>query len=114
MKNDFDFFKTSMPESRRADFYLGCLDGSVFIDFSLSNDNLIGLCRISFDGYGCCDLISPPNYLNLELSNQFIDEILKAELNQDKLAAIVKEIIKINRKYIWEDALKEYHLIDEN
>jgi hypothetical protein len=54
MNSDFDFFRTSMPESRKADFYLGCLGGSVFIDFNLANENLISLCRISFDGYGCC------------------------------------------------------------
>lgn len=25
--DNFDFFKTSMPKTRKADFYLGCLDG---------------------------------------------------------------------------------------
>ena len=34
MKIDFDFFKTEMPESRKADFYLDYLDGCVFIDFN--------------------------------------------------------------------------------
>ena len=41
MEQDFDFFKTQMPDSRKADFYLGCLDSSVFIDFNLTSDNLI-------------------------------------------------------------------------
>ena len=45
-----------MPESRKADYYLSCLDSSVFIDFNRSNENLISLVRISFDGYGCCNL----------------------------------------------------------
>ena len=114
MKTDFDFFKTSMPESRKADFYLGCLDGSVFIDFNLSNENLISLSRISFYGYGCCNLIDSAEYLNLKLSKQFVEEVSKEELNQEKLKVIVKEIIKINKEHIWTDALKEYSLIDDN
>ena len=114
MKTDFDFFKTTMPESRKADFYLGCLDGSVFIDFNQSSEDLISLCRISFDGYGCCNLKNTTNYLSPELSNQFLEEIRKDELNQEKLALIVKEIIKVNKEYIWIGALKEYNLIDND
>lgn len=112
MNTDFNFFKPSMPETRKADFHLGCLDGSVFIDFNLSDENLISLRRISFDGYGCCDLAESSNHLNLELSDQFREEISKEEVNQVKLAAIVKEIVKINKEYIWSDALKEYNLLD--
>lgn len=113
MKQDFDFFKTIMPESRKADFYLGCLDSSVYIDFNKSDENLISLCRISFDGYGCCNLQDKTSYLSLELSNRFIEEMAKEELNQEIITTIVKELIKINREYIWEDALKEYELIDD-
>jgi len=114
MKTDFGFFKTSMPKSRKGDFFLGCLDGSVFIDFVLTNENLISLCRISFDGYGCCSLIDSVECLNVELSNQFVEEVSKEELNQEKLAVIIKELIIINKAYIWPDALKEYNLIDDN
>lgn len=46
---DFGFFKTEMPSSRKADFYLGCLESCVFIDFNLTGNQLITLCRISFD-----------------------------------------------------------------
>ena len=113
MKENFDFFKTTMPKSRKADFYLGCLDGSVFIDFNLTKNNLVSLCRISFDGYGCCNIIGTKNLLDAELSKMFIEEISKEELNQNKLTYLVKEIIKINQDYIWTDALKEYNLIDK-
>ena len=113
MKQDFDFFKTEMPDSRKADFYLGCLDGSVFIDFNQSNDNQISLRRISFDGFGCCDLTDKTNFLDFELSKKFIEEIAKEELDQEKLATLVKEIIKINQEFIWTDALEEYNLIDK-
>ena len=86
MIQDFDFFKTAMPDSRKADFYLGCLDGCVFIDFNLTSDRLISLRRISFDGYGCCNLLDNYNYLlSSEKSKQFIEELAKDELDQETL-----------------------------
>ena len=101
-----------MPDTRKADFYLGCLDGSVFIDFNRTSDNLISLCRISFDGYGCCDITNKSNPLTLELSEKFVEEITKDKLDQEKLTGLVKESIKINQEYIWTEALMEYNLID--
>jgi hypothetical protein len=112
MEQDFDFFKTVMPGTRKADFYLGCLDSSVFIDFNLTSDNLISLCRISFDGYGCCNITDTKNLLDFELSKKFLEEINKDKLDQNKLTPLIKEIIKINQEHIWTDALEEYNLID--
>ncbi len=94
MKQDFNFFKVEMPESRKADFYLGCLDGSVFIDFNLTGNNLISLCRISFDGYGCCNIDGTKNLLNSELSKLFIDEISKDELSQEKLTPLTQRRLR--------------------
>lgn len=110
MAQDFGFFKTTMPDSRKADYYLGCLGGSVFIDFKQTSDRLISLCRISFDGYGCCNITGTDNLLSLELSEKFIEEIAKDELDQEKLTPIVMEIIRINKERIWTDALEEYNL----
>ncbi len=112
MTQDFDFFKTEMPESRKADFYLGCLDGSVFIDFNQTVDGNISLCRISFDGYGCCDITNKANPLTVEMSKKFIEEMDREKLDQEKLTPLVKEIIKINKDHIWTDALTEYNLLD--
>ncbi len=50
MNQPFDFFITTLPPTRQADYYLGCLNASVFIDFNCSDENLIYLIRISFDG----------------------------------------------------------------
>lgn len=112
MTQDFDFFKTQMPDTRKADFYLGCLDGSVFIDFNQSNDGLISLCRISFDGYGCCNIPAKANSLDAGMSKKFIEEIEKDELDQKKLTPLVKEAVRINQDYIWTDALEEYNFLD--
>ena len=111
MNQDFGFFKTSMPSTRKADYYLGCLDGSVFIDFNLTIENQISLVRISFDGYGCCDLDEKGLSLNLIDSAKFIDQMKKEQLNQDVTSRLVKEIIRINQNQIWVDAIKEYGLI---
>jgi len=114
MKQDFNFFKTIMPESRKADFYLGCLDGSVFLDFNSTTDNLIYLRRISFDGYGCCDIDNNAKCLNYKLSKDFIDEIGKDELDQEKITGIVSELIRLNNDNIWTEALEKYNLIKKH
>ncbi|RAR46201.1 hypothetical protein [Flavobacterium lacus] len=113
MNREFDFFKTTMPDSRKADYYLGCLDGSVFIDFNFTTDNLINLCRISFDGYGCCNLDSNVKCLDEKLSKDFIEQINKDNFDQEKITKIVLELIQLNKDNIWTDALEEYNLIDK-
>jgi len=106
-----NFFKTTMPLSRKADFHLGCLDGSIFIDINKTNEWLVYLCRISFDGYGCYDLRNATLSLNPDSSREFIEEIEKENLNQESIGTLVKELITISGSYIWKDALKEYGLI---
>ncbi|MFB2836588.1 hypothetical protein [Floridanema evergladense] len=113
MKPEFNFFKTIMPESRKADFYLGCLDGSVFIDFNQTNDGLISLCRISFDGYGCCNITDNAKFLSFEMSKKFIEVLKKDELDQLMLTTLIKELIKLNQELIWMDALEKYNFIDK-
>lgn len=113
MNKDFEFFKTTMPDSRKADFYLGCLDSSVFIDFNLTPDKLISLYRISFDGYGCCNLDSKAKCIDDQLSKDFVEQISKDHLDQEKITKIVLELIRLNKDNIWTDALEEYNLIDQ-
>lgn len=111
MKQNFKFFKTTMPDSRKADFYLGCLDGSVFLDFNYTADKRIDLCRISFDGYGCCNIDHNAKCIDEQLSKEFIDQIEKENLDQEKITKVVLELILLNKDNIWTDALEEYKLI---
>lgn len=111
MNKNYDFHKTTMPKSRKADYYLCCLDNSVFIDFNLSGENKIFLVRISFDGYGCCDLNGVKNHLSEEDSKKFIAEIEKKNLNQEIITELVLKAIQVNKEYIWTDALEKYDLI---
>lgn len=100
-----------MPDSRPADYYLGCLDSSVFVDFNAVQDDKISLIRISFDGYGCCDFESNAVPLDKKDSETFID-IIKGEITeQNTVATIIKKAISLNKENIWTDALQEYNLI---
>lgn len=109
---EYNFYKTMMPETRKADYFLGCLGGSVFIDFCTSIENEVYLKRISFDGYGCCELQNFDNKLDQIDSEKFIQEISKEFINQDILGWLVQKLIKINAIHIWKDALDEYNLIE--
>lgn len=113
MEPTFTFFKTTMAESRAADFHLGCLDGSVFIDFNYTTNNRINLCRISFDGYGCCNIGNNSIPLDDQTSKAFVLEMANDYFDQEKLANIVLEIIRRNKDNIWTDALEEYNLIQK-
>ena len=110
-KGNFNFFITAMPESRSADFHLGCLGGAVFIDINKSAKNQISLRRISFDGYGCCQLNDKTNLLTQELSELFLKEMRKDEIDQATMTFIIRKLIEINKDSIWPYALEEYNLI---
>jgi len=113
MSQNFDFHKTTMPESRKADYYLCCLDSSVFIDFNSSAENEVSLVRISFDGFGCCNLDEKAKKLNPKESLKFIKEMKQNKLNQESITKLVKKAIKINKEFIWTDALERYKLIEK-
>lgn len=84
----------------------------MFIDFNRTQDDLISLARISFDGYGCCNLDDNGLSLNLNDSSEFIGEMESENLNQETISRLVKEIIKLNKDHIWIDAIQEYGLIE--
>jgi hypothetical protein len=100
-----------MPSSRPADYYLGYMEGCVFLDFNNYGDDRISLVRISFDGYGCCEFVDQSIPLNKDDSKTFIDFVKNFIENQSALMTIVKQAIQLNKELIWEDALEEYNLI---
>jgi hypothetical protein len=109
--NELEFFITAMPKSRSADYCLGYLGGSIFMDFDNYEDKRIRLKRISFDGYGCCDLKDQAIAMD-EIDSRAFKEIIEAQLSdQPQLTAIVKKTLLSNINLIWEDALNEYGLI---
>lgn len=105
------FFITNMPSSRPADYYLGYMDGCVFLDFNNYGDDKICLARISFDGYGCCVLGENSIPLNEDDSRTFKDIFENNMIDQDALLTIIKKVIDLNKEKIWSEALQEYKLI---
>lgn len=104
------FFITNMPDSRPADYYLGYQDGCVFLDFNNHDNSRISLKRISFDGYGCCELGDDVTPLDTE-DSQVFKTLFKENLKeQEVLLTIIKKSIALNRQHIWADALEEYSL----
>jgi len=110
MKHDLNFFVTTMPITRPATYYLGCMEGSIFMDFDHDEKNCIRLKRISFDGYDCCELKGYVVPMNEPDSNSFKEMIHQQLIDQLLLTAIVKRTIADNKAILWEDALTEYEL----
>ncbi|KAL7568118.1 hypothetical protein ACA910_019514 [Epithemia clementina (nom. ined.)] len=116
-----------MPKSRPAKYHISCLDSSVFLDFDTmttngnNNDNDDGdggriyLRRISFDGYGCCNIkescYQPLNaHWSKEFRRQWERNDDKEFVSQTIMTNIVLEAIRLNEANIWPDALNHYHL----
>ena len=106
-----EFFIFQMPPSRPADYCLGYLDSSVFIDFDRFGDEQVRLVRISFDGFGCCNL--GPNSVPLDTTDSILFKriLAKEELDHERLLELVKNALALNRNLLWEDALERYQLI---
>lgn len=104
------FFIKKMPESRIADYYLGYMGGCLFFDFNNYDNDRITLKRISFDGFGCCELDDRAIPMDKEDSRNF-KILFKDNLKDQKmLLTIVKKAITLNKHAIWADALEGYNL----
>lgn len=87
------------------------MEGAVFLDFNQLDNGCIYLKRISFDGYGCCELTSNIAALNKIESAEFKKIQENDLLDQSGLTTIVKKAITLNKRLIWENALNEYQLL---
>ena len=113
MKEDLNFIKTSMPESRKADYHFSYYDYSVIIDFNKKENNKIYLVRISFDGFGCCEIGSKSIPLNIQESHDFRELMNFDNFDQKKLNQVIRKSVKLNQNHIWKDALFEYKLTEK-
>ncbi len=108
---EFGFFITQMPDSRPASIHLGCLDGSVFIDFDFMGNGCLFLKGISFDGYGYCGMNKEVIPLSLERTIRFMDLYRSSAVDTAEFTDIVLGTIIDNKESIWQDVLKEYKFI---
>ncbi len=110
-KESMEFFIANMGPGRPADYYLGYMDSSVFLDFNNCDNGRVCLVRISFDGYGCCDLGDKSEPLSAEDSEVF-KRMMRNNINdQNILFEVIKKSIAINKGLLWLNALKEYYLV---
>lgn len=98
-----------MPPTRPAGYYLCYLDGCVFMDFNKNQTNQIQLVRISFDGYGCCN-VQNATPMDSNDAKAFTAMMKAQTLDQSLLLTIIKKTIAANKDLIWEDALAKYGL----
>ena len=113
VKEDLNFIKTSMPESRKADYHFSYYDYSVIIDFNKKENNKIYLVRISFDGFGCCEIGSKSIPLNKQESHDFRELMNFDNFDQKKLNQVIRKSVNLNQNHIWKDALFEYKLTEK-
>lgn len=102
------WIEPNMP-SRPCHFSLGLRDGRVFADFDVDQEGHVSLCRISFDGYGCCEAIF--RKMNKEDSEFLLGRIDRGALEDVAVEKLLRTYFRKNADIIWADALKENELI---
>src|SRR6476619_2177568 len=95
---------------RPCSFCLCLQGGSVFADFDTDDANIISLRRISFDGYGCCE-VEPISKMSLGDSRLLLDAIARGELENVQVEEVLRRYFQENKDVIWSDALVEHDLL---
>ncbi len=107
------FYLYNMPDSRPAEYCLGCYDGSCFIDFNIQN-GMVFLERISCDGLGCFEISNSEITLSLEESEVFQEEMKKSSFSQKIIRPLVLKLINLNEDLICADVFNQYPLLRIN
>ena len=98
-----------MP-TRPCSFCLCLQGGSVFADFDTDDADIISLRRISFDGYGCCEVESITRMSSGD-SRLLLDAIARGELGSVQVEEVLRRYFRQNKDVIWSDALAEHDLL---
>jgi hypothetical protein len=99
-----------MP-TRPCRFCLALQEDSVFADFDVDSSGRIFLCRISFDGYGCCHCVDSSTRMDLSDSELLLAAVEIGNLKSADIAALLIRYFHANRKVIWMDALANHGLL---
>ena len=98
-----------MP-TRPCSFCLSLQGGSVFADFDTDDADTISLRRISFDGYGCCEVESTMRMSSGD-SRLLLDAIARGELESVQVEEVLRRYFRESKDMIWSDALAEHDLL---
>ena len=99
------------PPFRDCSFCLSLQSDSVFSDFAIDADNNVSLVRISFDGYGCCEIEKPPRMNSVD-AKVLMTMLAENELDSKAASDILRRYFKRAGSKIWLDAISEYGLVD--
>lgn len=98
--------------TRPCTFSLALDGGSVFADFDVCKEGLVSLVRISFDGYGCCNVEQgDTTSMSTEDSSVLLTARADETLNTAKVRSLLRRYFAANSKVLWQDALAEYGLL---
>lgn len=100
----------TMP-TRPCSFCLCLQGGSVFADFDRNDANIVSLRRISFDGYGCCEVGDSIAAMSSDDSRLLLDAIAHGELGSVRVEETLRRYFRENSDVIWSDALAEHDLL---
>jgi hypothetical protein len=98
-----------MP-TRPCSFCLCLQGGSVFADFDTDDADTISLRRISFDGYGCCEVESTTRMSSAD-SRSLLDAVARGELESVQVEEVLRRYFRASKDVIWSDALVEHDLL---
>ena len=98
-----------MP-TRPCSFCLCMQGGSVFADFDRDDTSIVSLRRISFDGYGCCEVESATRMSSAD-SRLLLDAIARGELESVQVEEVLRRYFRESKGVIWSDALAEHDLL---
>ena len=99
-----------MP-TRLCSFCLCLQGGSVFADFDTDDADIISLRRISFDGYGCCEVGESITKMSSGDSRLLLDAIALGQLESVEVEEVLRRFFRENKDVIWSDALAEQDLL---
>jgi hypothetical protein len=98
--------------SRPCSFCLCLQAGSVFADFDTNENDIVTLCRISFDGFGCCNVQELTSQMSQEDSRALLDFISLRHSETFQVEAALRRYFSENTKVIWQDALAHHELLE--
>jgi hypothetical protein len=100
----------TMP-ARSCSFCLCLQGGSVFADFDTDDCDIVSLRRISFDGYGCCELGQFTTRMSSDDSRMLLDAIARGESGSAQVEDVLRRCFRENQDVIWNDALANHDLL---
>ena len=102
--------RTPVMPTRPCSFCLSLQGGSVFADFDTDDADILSLRRISFDGYGCCEVEVAPRMSSAD-SRLLLDALGRDELDTVPVHDVLRRFFRASSDVVWRDALAQHDLL---